>query len=126
MPLVRIDVPAGKPADHRRAIGDVVYEAMLVTLNVPKNDRFQIIAEHTPAELIIDPVYFGIERSKDAILIQVTLNDGRTVEQKKAFYKAVADGLQQRVAMRSEDVFVNLVEVRKENWSFGNGEAQYA
>jgi phenylpyruvate tautomerase PptA (4-oxalocrotonate tautomerase family) len=126
MPLVRIDVPAGKPPDHRRAIGDVVYEAMLATLNVPKNDRFQIIAEHTPSGLIIDPVYFGIERSKDAILIQVTLSDGRTVEQKKAFYKAVADGLQQRVAMRREDVFINLVEVRKENWSFGNGEAQYA
>jgi 4-oxalocrotonate tautomerase len=125
MPLVRIDVPVGKPADYRRAIGDVVYEAMLVTLNVPKNDRFQVIAEHTPSELIIDPVYFGIERSKDAILIQVTLSDGRTIEQKKAFYKAVADGLQQRVAMRREDVFVNLVEVRKENWSFGNGEAQY-
>jgi 4-oxalocrotonate tautomerase len=125
MPLVRIDVPVGKPADYRRAIGDVVYEAMLVTLNVPKNDRFQIIAEHTPSELIIDPVYLGIERSKDAILLQVTLNDGRTVEQKRAFFKAVADGLHERLALRREDVFVNLVEVRKENWSFGNGEAQY-
>jgi 4-oxalocrotonate tautomerase len=126
MPLVRIDVPVGKPADYRRAIGDVVYEAMLVTLNVPKNDRFQIIAEHTPSELIIDPVYLGIERSKDAILLQVTLNDGRTVEQKKAFFKAVADGLHERLALRREDVLINLVEVRKENWSFGNGEAQYA
>jgi 4-oxalocrotonate tautomerase len=126
MPLVRIDVPVGKPADYRRAIGDVVYEAMLVTLNVPKNDRFQIIAEHTPSGLIIDPVYLGIERSKDAILLQVTLNDGRTVEQKKAFFKAVADGLHERLALRREDVLINLVEVRKENWSFGNGEAQYA
>jgi 4-oxalocrotonate tautomerase len=126
MPLVRIDVPVGKPADYRRAIGDVVYEAMLVTLNVPKNDRFQIIAEHTPSELIIDPVYLGIERSKDAILLQVTLNDGRTVEQKRAFFKAVADGLHERLALRREDVLINLVEVRKENWSFGNGEAQYA
>jgi 4-oxalocrotonate tautomerase len=126
MPLVRIDVPVGKPADYRRAIGDVVYEAMLVTLNVPKNDRFQVIAEHTASELIIDPVYLGIERSKDAILLQVTLNDGRTVEQKKAFFKAVADGLHERLALRREDVLINLVEVRKENWSFGNGEAQYA
>jgi 4-oxalocrotonate tautomerase len=126
MPLVRVDLPVGKPADYRRAIGDIVYDAMLVTLNVPKNDRFQIIAEHNPSELIIDPIYLGIERSKDAILIQVTLNDGRTVEQKKAFFKAVADGLQQRIALRREDVLINLVEVRKENWSFGNGEAQYA
>jgi 4-oxalocrotonate tautomerase len=126
MPLVRVDLPVGKPADYRRAIGDVVYDAMLVTLNVPKNDRFQIIAEHNSSELIIDPIYLGIERSKDAILIQVTLNDGRTVEQKKAFFKAVADGLQQRIALRQEDVLINLVEVRKENWSFGNGEAQYA
>jgi len=75
---------------------------------------------------VIDPTYLGIERSKDAIIIQITLNEGRTVELKKAFYKAVADGLHKRVGLRPEDVFIGLVEVKKENWSFGNGEAQYA
>ena len=126
MPLARIDLPAGKPADYGRAVADVVYEAMLTTLNAPKNDRFQVISEHTRDTLIIDPTYLGIERSADALIIQLTLNEGRTVELKKAFYKAVADGLHERLGIRREDVFINLVEVKKENWSFGNGIAQYA
>jgi len=126
MPLARIDLPAGKPADYGRAIADVVYEAMVATLNAPKDDRFQVISEHTPQTLLVDPTYLGVERSADALIIQLTLNEGRTVEMKKAFYKAVADGLQERVGLRREDVFISLVEVKKENWSFGNGIAQYA
>jgi 4-oxalocrotonate tautomerase len=126
MPLARIDLPAGKDAEYRRAVGDIVYQAMIGVLNVPKDDHFQVIAEHSPGNLVIDPNYLGIHRTVDAILIQVTLNEGRTVEMKKAFYKAVADGLHEHLRMRREDVFINLVEVKKENWSFGNGEAQYA
>jgi 4-oxalocrotonate tautomerase len=126
MPLARIDVPAGKAAAFGRAVADVVYEAMLTTLNAPKNDRFQVISEHARDALIIDPTYLGIERSPDALIIQLTLNEGRTVEMKKAFYQAVADGLHERLGIRREDVVINLVEVKKENWSFGNGIAQYA
>ena len=126
MPLARIDIPAGKSAEFRSAIGDVIYNAMLAVLNVPKDDRFQVIAEHSASDLVVDPTYLGIHRTKDAVLIQVTLNEGRTVAMKRAFYKAVADGLHERLDMRREDVFINLVEVKKENWSFGNGEAQYA
>jgi 4-oxalocrotonate tautomerase len=126
MPLARIDLAAGKSASYRRGIGEVVYDAMVNTLNVPKDDRFQIIAEHGAEDFIFDPAYLGIARSPDCIIIQVTLNDGRSVEQKRAFYKAIADGLHERLKIRREDVVINLVEVRKENWSFGNGEAQYA
>ena len=126
MPLVRIDLAAGKSPDYRRMIGEVVYEAMISTINVPKDDRFQIITEHAPADFIVDPTYLGIQRSPDCVIIQVTLNEGRTVDQKRAFYKAIADGLNSRLNLRREDVFISLVEVRKENWSFGNGEAQYA
>jgi phenylpyruvate tautomerase PptA (4-oxalocrotonate tautomerase family) len=125
MPLARIDLPAGKPAGYGRAVADVVYEAMIATLNAPKDDRFQIIAEHGRDTLIIDPSYLGIARGADALIIQLTLNEGRTVEAKKAFYKAVADGLNARLGLRREDVVINLVEVKKENWSFGNGVAQY-
>ena len=117
---------AGKPADYRSAIADVVYQAMISVLNVPKDDRFQVIAEHSDGDLVIDPTYLGIERTSDCIIIQVALNEGRSVEMKQAFYKAVADGLHDRIGLRREDVFMNLVEVKKENWSFGNGEAQYA
>ncbi|MBV8855203.1 MAG: tautomerase family protein [Sinobacteraceae bacterium] len=126
MPLARIDIPAGKSPDYRRTVGEIVYEAMLATLNVPHNDRFQVIAEHPNTSLIIDPGYLDIERSRDAIIIQVTLNEGRSVELKKNFYKAVVDALHERCGMRREDVVINLVEVKKENWSFGNGIAQYA
>ena len=126
MPLVRADGPRGKSLEYRRTIGEVVYEAMIRTLNVPKDDRFQVITEHSPEALIIDPTYLGIQRTQDCIIIQIFLNEGRTTEVKKAFYRAVADGLHQRLGLRTEDVFINLVEVKKENWSFGKGEAQYA
>jgi 4-oxalocrotonate tautomerase len=125
MPLVRIDLIQGKSSDYRRAIGEVIYEAMLAILNVPKNDRFQVITEHPAEGFIFDPTYLEIQRSSDCIFVQVTLNEGRTVEQKQRFYQAVADGLHRRLALRREDVFINLVEVTKENWSFGNGKAQY-
>ena len=126
MPLARIDLPAGKPPEYRRAVADLVYNAMIETLNAHRDDRFQVISEHTPNTLIIDPTYLGIERSADALIIQLILNEGRTVEVKKSFYKAVADGLHERVGLRREDVLIALVEVKKENWSFGNGIAQYA
>lgn len=126
MPLVRIDLPTGTSPEYRSAAGDVVYNAMTETLNVPKDDRFLVIAEHAKTDLVIDPTYLGIQRSDAAIVIQLTLNEGRTVELKRAFYKAVADGLHERLKLRREDVFISLVEVKKENWSFGNGEAQYA
>jgi 4-oxalocrotonate tautomerase len=125
MPLVRIDIPAGTDAKRRKAISDTVHDAMVATLNVPKADRFQVITEHAGDTLVIDPNYLDIARSRDALLIQVTLNEGRSVDMKKAFYKAVADGLHV-AGMRREDITINLIEVKKENWSFGNGIAQYA
>lgn len=126
MPMVRIDLPRGKSAEYRRTVGDVVYDAMIQTINVPANDRFQVIAEHAPENLIVDRTYLGVERTAECILIQVILNEGRTTELKKAFYKAIADGLHSRLGLRKQDVFISLIEVKKENWSFGNGEAQYA
>ena len=126
MPLARIDLPRGKSAEFKKTVGEVVYEAMIKTINVPANDRFQIFTEHGPESLIIDRTYLGIERSAECMIIQVFLNEGRTIELKKAFYKAIADGLHERLKLRKQDVFISLIEVKKENWSFGNGEAQYA
>jgi 4-oxalocrotonate tautomerase len=126
MPLARIDIVRGKTAAYRRTIADVVYEAMIEILKAPANDRFQIISEHAPESRIADEGYLGIKRTQDCVFIQLTLNAGRTLEQKKGFYKAVADGLHERLGLRREDVLINLVEVAKESWSFGNGVAQYA
>lgn len=127
MPLVRIDLRKGKSSEYHTTIGQVVYQTMVDTLGVPKNDRFQVIMEHSGDGLIFNPSYPGeIQRSDDCVFIQITLNGGRTVEQKQQFYKAVAEALHESLRMRMDDVFINLVEVVKENWSFGNGIAQYA
>ena len=125
MPLVRIDLRKGRDAAYREQIGRVVYEA-LAGVGVPKDDRFQIIGEHDVDGLLFDPDYLGIHRSKDLMIIQITWNEGRNTMQKQALYKTIADGLHEAVGLRREDVFINLVEVKKENWSFGNGIAQYA
>ena len=126
MPLARIDLVQGKSPEYRRMIGDVVYEAVVSELKAPEGDRFQVITEHPAGDLIADPRYLGINRTTDVVFIQVTMNVGRTLEQKKAVYKKIADGLHERLGLRREDVLINLVEVAKENWSFGNGIAQYA
>jgi phenylpyruvate tautomerase PptA (4-oxalocrotonate tautomerase family) len=125
MPLVRIDLRKGKDADYRRQIGRIVYDAM-VGVGVPVNDRFQVVAEHDGDNFLFAPEYLGIHRTDDLVMIQITWNEGRTVEQKKQLYKALAEGLAKSPGLRKEDVLINLVEVKKENWSFGNGEAQYA
>ena len=126
MPLVRIDLEKGKDAAYRQAAGRIVYEAMVAHTGVPRNDRFQIIGEHAAEGFIFDPDYLGIHRTHDLIMIQITFNEGRSLEQKQALYKAIADGLSTELGVRPEDVFINLVEVKKETWSFGNGIAQYA
>ncbi len=126
MPLVRIDLVQGKPAAYRQAIGAMIHEAMVSAINVPLEDRFQIVTEHAPENHIFSPSYLGIAHTDDIVFIQITLNAGRTTEMKKALYKAIADGLHERIGLRREDVFIVLTEVAKENWSFGNGEAQYA
>ena len=125
MPLVRIDLPTGKSPEQRRVIGDVVYDALL-TIDVPRDDRFQIIAEHGGDDLVLDRTYLGIHRSEDCLFIQITLNEGRSLAQKRGLFRSIADGLHTRAGMRRQDVCINLVEVNKANWSYGNGEAQYA
>jgi len=126
MPLVRIDLRAGKSTDYRRAIGDQVHRAMVETINVPSLDRFQVIAEHPAEGLIYDPTYLDIARTDDVIFIQIALNAGRTVEQKRALYERIAALLAENPGVRPQDVLINLVEVARENWSFGDGVAQYA
>jgi 4-oxalocrotonate tautomerase len=125
MPLVRIDMLAGKPPQYRAQVGEIVYQTMMDVLNVPLHDRFQVIEEHSKDELIFNREYLGIQRSDDCIFFQITLNAGRSLEQKQRFYRALADRLHQELNLRREDVLINLVEVGKEDWSFGNGEAQY-
>ena len=118
MPLARIDLIQASLPPTAPPSAKVVYRAIIHVLKAPKDDRFAVINEHPPENFIADPTYLGISRSADCIFIQVTLNEGRTVEVKRAFYRAIADGLHEKIGLRREDVLINLVEVKKENWSF--------
>jgi 4-oxalocrotonate tautomerase len=126
MPLVRISLRAGKPAAYRRAITEGIYAAMRTAFNVPENDRFMIVSEHDADNFDYPAEYLSIRHSDDLVIIQITANNTRTLEQKKALYAAIAANLKSAPGIRPEDVFINLVEVAKENWSFGLGLAQYA
>jgi 4-oxalocrotonate tautomerase len=126
MPLVRISLRRGKPANYRKAIADGVYTALRETFNVPDEDRFITISEHDEDSFVYGRNYLNISRSDDLVILQITVSNTRTVEQKKALFAKIAELLSRDPGLRPEDVFINLVEVVKENWSFGNGIAQYA
>ena len=126
MPLQRISIVSGKDSAYRKAVADGVHRALVETMNVPEADRFQILTEHAPGTLICSPEYLGIQHGRAPVLIQVTLNAGRTLAQKKALYARLADLLHETANVPRADVIVNLVEVNKEDWSFGDGIAQYA
>jgi phenylpyruvate tautomerase PptA (4-oxalocrotonate tautomerase family) len=125
MPFVRIDLLRGKDAAYRSKLGEAVYDA-LTSIGAPKDDRFQVIAQHDPDGLIFDRNYLDIERGDDFVAVQITMREGRTLEQKQALFAAIVKNMVDSVGIRPEDVFINLVENHKENWSFGNGIAQYA
>lgn len=125
MPLVRMTLASGRPAAERRRIADAVHQALVDTASVPADDRFQVVQEVPADSLIWDARYLGQSRSPQVVFIEITLNAGRTVEVKKALYAAIATGLGQAAGVRPDDVLVNLVEVPRENWSFGGGVMSY-
>jgi len=126
VPLTRIALRRGKPPAYRQAVMDEVYEAMRETFGVPEDDRFMLVDEYDAENFNYGRSYLGIERSDDLVVIQLTVSNTRTVEQKRALFLRINQRLQRNPGLRPEDVFINLVEVAKDNWSFGHGLAQYA
>jgi len=126
MPLLHIALRAGKPEAHRQAIFDSLYRALRDTFDVPEDDQFMVLTEHAAANFRYGAHYLGVARSDDLVFIQITANDTRSAAQKQALYRRIAQLLGDSPGIRPEDVFVSLVEVRKENWSLGHGLAQYA
>ncbi|BBZ27537.1 tautomerase family protein [Mycolicibacterium madagascariense] len=124
MPLARIDLIKGKSAHYRRTIADVVYDRMIECLGVPE-DRFQTIHEHEAENFLFDADYLGIYRSENCIFIQLIFLDVASAEQKADFYRAVVDDLQDKLQVRPEDVFFNLVTVQPADFSMGLGVATY-
>lgn len=125
MPLTRISMRRGKPPAYRQAIMDSLYEAMRETYDVPEGDRFMTISQHDGEDFNYGADYLGIQRSDDLVIIQLTVSNTRPLEQKRALYRRIVERLTENPGLRSEDIFINLVEVLPENWSFGHGEAQY-
>jgi 4-oxalocrotonate tautomerase len=127
MPLVRIAMPKGKSPEFRRAISQGVQSALVETFRIPEQDLFQIITQHDADNPIIHaPSYLGIAYSDDLTIIQLTVSDTRSRAEKRRLVARIAERLAQQPGLRPDDIFINLVEVKTENWSFGRGEAQYA
>jgi len=121
MPFARIDIAKGKTPEYRAIVADVVYGGIVEVLKAPEGDRFMIIGEHTPENFVFDPNFLGIKRTPDLVIIQVTSTVGNTKDQKFAFYKRMADELNRRLKLDPGNVFVSMVFVNREDWSFGNG-----
>jgi phenylpyruvate tautomerase PptA (4-oxalocrotonate tautomerase family) len=126
MPLVRITVPQTLGADDVRYIADAVHEALTTAFSVPVQDRFQVISRHGADELICTPEYLGVRHTERTVLVQITVSEGRSVETKRALYARLARNVAAGAAVSAADVIISLLEVKKENWSFGDGVAHYA
>ncbi|HEY1467399.1 MAG TPA: tautomerase family protein [Candidatus Acidoferrum sp.] len=125
MPLVRVDLREGTSPDYRKALGDGVQRALIEALAIPPDDRFQVITEHPPDGLIYDRTYLGIQRSDKIVFVQITLSAGRKPQQKRKLFQRLAEILAESPGLKPQDLLINIMEVAWENWSFGNGEAQY-
>ncbi len=127
MPLVRIDINKNASAERIRVISSAIYNAMVEVANVPQHDKFQIITRHAGDEMIYpEEGYLGIGYTPEIVIIQVTWVRGRSIEIKKNFYRKIVDEIHEKAGIRKEDIFISLVEANREDWSFGNGEMQYA
>jgi 4-oxalocrotonate tautomerase len=126
MPLVRISLREVKNEEYKKAIADGVHKALVEAMDAPAQDRFQVITEHSAGGLIYDPNYLGIQRNDDVVFVQITLSTGRKLAQKRKLFKRIAEVLSENPGLKPQNLVINLVEVAWENWSFGNGEAQYA
>jgi 4-oxalocrotonate tautomerase len=125
MPLIRISLREGKTEEYKRALADGVHRALVEGMDAPAQDRFQVITEHPTGGLIYDPAYLGVQRTDNFVMVQITLSTGRKLAQKRKLFKRMAEILAEKPGLRPQDLMVSLVEVAWENWSFGNGEAQY-
>jgi len=127
MPLARIDVSKDAPLERIKVVSEAIYSAMVEIANVQLHDKFQVVTRHAADEIIYpNEGYLGMNYTTNLILIQVTWVGGRSTEVKKKFYKQIADEIHERAHVRKEDIWISLVDSAREDWSFGNGEMQYA
>ena len=127
MPLARIDLSKEAPPERVRVVSEAIYRAMVEVANVPLHDKFQVVTRHAPDEIIYpEEGYLGLYYTRDLIIIQITWVSGRSVDVKKKFFRRIADEIHEKAHVRKEDIWINLVDTNREDWSFGDGEMQYA
>jgi phenylpyruvate tautomerase PptA (4-oxalocrotonate tautomerase family) len=126
MPITQVSILQGKSETYRRTVAASVCDALHQAFGVPEDDRFVTIIEHQAADFVYSPLSMGVARTADVLIFRVTANRGRSIDQKKAFYARLASLLAERLSILPENVFISLIEVDKENWSFGSGIAQLA
>ena len=127
MPLARIDLSKDAPPERVRVVNEAIYHAMVEVANVPVHDKFQVVTRHAPDEIIYpEEGYLGLNYTRDLIIIQVTWVSGRSVDVKKKFFRRIADEIHEKAHVRKEDIWISLVDTNREDWSFGDGEMQYA
>jgi phenylpyruvate tautomerase PptA (4-oxalocrotonate tautomerase family) len=127
MPLARIDISRDASPELVHVVSEAIYKAMVEIANVPAHDKFQVINRHTADEIIFpNEGYLGLTYTRDLIIIQITWVSGRSVEVKKKFFQRIADEIHEKAHVRKEDIWINLVDTNREDWSFGDGEMQYA
>lgn len=122
MPLTKISVPKHLTQKQVRALAAAVQDGLVKTCHVPPNDLFQLISRFEFDEMILDPHFGGVTRSKDACVIEVVFLLGRTDDQKRALFRHVADQAVQ-AGFCADDIMIALVENSRMDWSLGLGVA---
>ncbi|WP_413250084.1 tautomerase family protein [Sinomonas flava] len=124
MPLIRIDVAAGRTPEELAGISRTIHDAVLAEYRIPERDYFHIITEHAPGQIVAQDAGLGFDRTAGAVMIQIFTQGGRTQEAKEALFEAIARNLGE-AGVPGEDVFIGYVENTAGDWSFGFGRAQY-
>ncbi len=125
MPLVMIDTVRGSYDETQlRTLLDAVQDAVVEAFDVPSTDRYQILTQHEPFELVALDTGLGIDRSEKLVIVRVA-SKARAEEAKVALFRSLARTLHERVGVEGADLVVSITENGDADWSFGHGEAQF-
>lgn len=124
MPMLKFDIIQGRTDEQVRALLDAAHHAMVQAFDVPVTDRYQIVTQHRPGELVVEDTGLGYIRSKDVVLL-TAVSRKRTEPQKVEFYRLLVQSLQTKCGISPDDVIVSIVENGDADWSFGRGRAQF-
>jgi phenylpyruvate tautomerase PptA (4-oxalocrotonate tautomerase family) len=124
MPLVRIDLNAGRTPDQIARVSRAIHDAILAEYKIPERDYFHILTEHAPGQIVAQDAGLGFERTAGVVMIQIFTQGGRSQEAKESLFAAIAQNLAD-AGVPGEDVFIGYVENTSGDWSFGFGRAQY-